>query len=393
MLKKYQNDKFKIFIYSAQPSRTSSLLNEHDCISVFVENSKDSLRIKTLLDQNTPVALRSSSNFDLEGINFLPWKILLLTDKEFYGQQLVSHSGYVRRRKRSASKSIDHNKLRTGDYVVHRNHGIGKFIKIEKFVISQESRDYLLVQYQDGTLRVAADQLGSLGRYRSSSDKSPRIGKLGGTAWLNAKEKARKSINKVAIDLIRLYAERNKTEGYSFPPDAPWQSELEDAFQYEPTHDQLTAIKDVKNDMEKPKPMDRLVCGDVGYGKTEVAIRALFKAIISGKQAALLAPTTILSQQHWRTLSDRFAPYPIKIALLNRFKTSREKNAIVEELKSGTIDLVVGTHLILSNKVCFKDLGLLVVDEEQRFGVKQKERIKQFKKNNRCSYSYCYTNS
>jgi transcription-repair coupling factor (superfamily II helicase) len=203
---------------------------------------------------------------------------------------------------------------------------------------------------------------------------------MGGSAWVKAKERATKAVRKVALDLVKLYAERHQAAGFAFPIDGPWQVELEDSFPYEPTSDQLKATVDVKRDMEKPEPMDRLVCGDVGFGKTEVAIRAIFKAITAGKQVAMLAPTTVLAQQHWRTLSERFAPYPIKVALLNRFRTAGERKTILEELKTGTIDAVVGTHQLLSKNTAFDKLGLLVVDEEQRFGVNQKEKIKALRK-------------
>jgi transcription-repair coupling factor (superfamily II helicase) len=237
-----------------------------------------------------------------------------------------------------------------------------------------------VVQYADGLLRVAADQLGSLGRYRATGESPPELNRMGGTAWVRAKERAQKAIRRVAMDLVKLYAERHKAPGFAFPADGPWQSELEDSFPYEPTPDQIRAIAEVKRDMEQPAPMDRLVCGDVGFGKTEVAIRAIFKAVTAGRQAALLAPTTVLAQQHWRTLSERFAPYPIKVALLNRFRTTGERRVIQEGLEGGTIDVVVGTHQLLGKGTGFRQLGLLVVDEEQRFGVNQKEKIKALRK-------------
>ena len=244
---------------------------------------------------------------------------------------------------------------------------------MDKLAISVgDVRDYLVVQYADGILRVAADQLGSLGRYRATSETPPQLSKMGGAAWTKAKERARKAVRKVALDLVKLYAERQQADGFAFPVDGPWQSEMEESFPYEATPDQLKATVDVKRDMEKAEPMDRLVCGDVGFGKTEVAIRAIFKAITAGKQVAMLAPTTVLAQQHWRTLSERFAPYPIKVALLNRFRTASERKAILDGLKEGTIDAVVGTHQLLSKGASFQQLGLLVVDEEQRFGVNQK---------------------
>ncbi|KGG15320.1 MULTISPECIES: transcription-repair coupling factor [unclassified Prochlorococcus] len=377
----YKTNNYSIWILSSQPSRAVALLEEHDCIVKFIPNSNDNNSIKRLLDQKTPIALKVNSNIELEGVNLALWKILIITDKEFFGQQLISSTAFIRRRRRSVSNTVNPVKLKPGDYIVHRNHGIGQFQNIEKFVINNESRDYLLVKYLDGTLRVAADQLSSLGRYRTTSSKSPRLNKLGGATWTKAKERAKKNINKVAIDLIKLYAERSNSKGFAYPADGPWQKELEEAFPYDPTPDQHKAVIEIKADMEKCAPMDRLVCGDVGFGKTEVAIRALFKAITAGKQVAILTPTTVLAQQHWRTLTDRFAAYPIKISLLNRFKSAKERREIKSNLKNGKIDAIVGTHLLLSKQIEFKDLGLLVVDEEQRFGVTQKEKIKLLKKN------------
>lgn len=379
-LKEYIRNKYSVWIISAQPSRAVSLLEEHECISKFIPNKDDLNGINSILNDNIPVAIKNNNEGEVDGFYLPAWKIALITDKEFFGQHNISSTGYIRRRKQSQSKKIDPNKMKPGDYVVHRNHGIGLFQNIQKININGESRDYLVIKYIDGKLSVAADQLGSLGRYRNSNSKTPIISKLGGTNWNKIKEKAKKSVKKVAIDLIKLYAERSKEKGYKFPNDGPWQAELEDSFPYTLTLDQAQATKQVKSDMESEKPMDRLVCGDVGFGKTEVAIRAIFKAITSGKQIALLAPTTVLSQQHWRTISDRFAPYPIKVSLLNRFKTTSEKKQILSGLKDGKIDAVVGTHQLLNKKLVYKDLGLLVIDEEQRFGVNQKEKIKELKK-------------
>ncbi len=379
-LNDYIKDRYSIWIISAQPSRAVSLLEEHECISRFIPNNKDLNGIKSIIDDNLPVAIKNNTDGEIEGFILPAWKLALLTDKEFFGQHNISTIGYVRRRKQSQSSKVDPNKMKPGDYVVHRNHGIGLFQNIEKLNINGESRDYLVIKYMDGKLSVAADQLGSLGRYRNSNSKSPNISKLGGANWNKIKEKAKKSVKKIAIDLIKLYAERSKEKGYKFPSDGPWQNELEESFPYPLTPDQAKATSQVKTDMESEKPMDRLICGDVGFGKTEVAIRAIFKAITSGKQIAFLAPTTVLSQQHWRTISDRFAPYPIKVSLLNRFKTISERKQIVNGIKDGQIDAVVGTHQLLNKKLIYKDLGLLVIDEEQRFGVNQKEKIKELKK-------------
>ena len=380
LIKGFQKNRTAVWLLSAQPSRAVALLEEHDCISRFIPNAADRPAIKQLVEQNTPVALKTTGTAELEGFQLPAWRIALVTDREFFGQQTLGSSGYVRRRRKAASRTVDPNKMRPGDFVVHRNHGVGCFKAMEKLAISGDVRDYLVVQYSDGILRVAADQLGSLGRYRATGETPPQLSKMGGTAWSKAKERAKKAVRKVALDLVKLYAERQQANGFAFPNDGPWQSELEESFPYEPTPDQLKATADVKRDMERGEPMDRLVCGDVGFGKTEVAIRAIFKAITAGKQAAMLAPTTVLAQQHWRTLSERFAPYPIKVALLNRFRTASERKTILEGLKRGTIDAVVGTHQLLSKGTGFQQLGLLVVDEEQRFGVNQKEKIKVLRK-------------
>ena len=380
LIRGFQREKARVWLLSAQPSRAVALLEEHDCVGRFVPNPSDFAAIERLIEQNTPVALKTRGTAELEGLELPAWKMVLLTDREFFGEHSLAATGYVRRRRKATSRTVDPNKMRPGDFVVHRNHGIGRFLKLEKLVISGESRDYLAVQYADGLLRVAADQLGSLGRYRASGGPPPELNRMGGTAWSKAKERARKAVRKVAVDLVKLYAQRHQTPGFAFPPDGPWQGELEDSFPYEPTPDQQKAIGAVKRDMERDQPMDRLVCGDVGFGKTEVAIRAIFKAVTAGRQSALLAPTTVLAQQHWRTLSDRYAPYPLKVALLNRFRTATERKTILEGLKDGTIDVVVGTHQLLGKGMAFKQLGLLVVDEEQRFGVNQKEKIKALRK-------------
>jgi transcription-repair coupling factor (superfamily II helicase) len=379
-VRSYSRDQQQVWLLSAQPSRAVALLEEHDCVARFVPNPNDRPAIDRLIAQHTPVALKSRGTAELEGLQLPAWKVVLLTDREFFGQHSLAATGFVRRRRRAASRTVDPNRMVPGDFVVHRNHGIGRFLKLEKLVMGGEARDYLVVQYADGLLRVAADQLGSLGRYRATGEGTPELNRMGGTAWQRTKERAAKAIRKVATDLLKLYAERHQIGGFAFPSDGPWQQELEDSFPYDPTPDQIKAIADVKRDMERSQPMDRLVCGDVGFGKTEVAIRAIFKAVTAGKQVAMLAPTTVLAQQHWRTLSERYAPYPLKVMLLNRFRTANERRAILEGLESGQVDVVVGTHQLLGKRTVFKNLGLLVVDEEQRFGVQQKEKIKALRK-------------
>jgi transcription-repair coupling factor (superfamily II helicase) len=370
---------FSVWLVSAQPSRSVSLLQEHDCPAQFIPNPRDYQAIEKLQINHTPIALKYSGLAELEGFILPTYRLVVVTDREFFGQHSLATPSYIRKRRKAASKQVDPGKLRPGDYVVHRNHGVGKFVKLESLTINNETRDYLVVQYADGLLRVVADQVGALSRFRSTGEKAPELNKMTGKAWENTKNKVRKAIKKLAVDLLKLYAARSQQEGFSYPPDMPWQEELEDSFPYQPTIDQLKAVQDVKRDMESDRPMDRLVCGDVGFGKTEVAIRAIFKAITAGKQVALLAPTTILTQQHYHTLKERFAPYPVNVGLLNRFRSAEERRDIQKRLTTGELDVVVGTQQLLGKGVAFRDLGLLVVDEEQRFGVNQKEKIKSLK--------------
>lgn len=367
---------FSIWLVSAQPSRSVALLQEHDCPAQFVPNPRDYLAIDKLQTQRVPVAVKYSGLAELEGFILPTFRLVVVTDREFFGQHTLTTPSYVRKRRRAASKQVDPNKLQPGDYVVHKNHGIGRFLKLESLTINRETREYLVLQYADGLLRVAADQLSSLSRFRGAGDAVPELSKMSSKAWEKTKAKVRKSIKKVAVDLLKLYAQRAQQQGFSYPADMPWQQEMEDSFPYQPTPDQLKAVQDVKQDMQSDRPMDRLVCGDVGFGKTEVAIRAIFKAVTAGKQVALLAPTTILTQQHYHTLKERFAPYPIQVGLLNRFRTAEERREILQRLATGELDIVVGTQQLLGKGVTFRDLGLLVVDEEQRFGVNQKEKIK-----------------
>ncbi|RMG05883.1 MAG: transcription-repair coupling factor, partial [Cyanobacteria bacterium J055] len=378
VLRQERDRGFTIFLVSAQPSRSVALLQEHDCPSQFVPNPRDYPAIDRLQTQHVPVALKYSGQAEMEGFILPTLRLVVLTDREFFGQHSLATPSYIRKRRRAVSKQVDPNKLQPGDYVVHKNHGIGQFIELESLTLNRETREYLVLKYADGTLRVAADQLSSLSRFRGGEGK-PQLNKLSGKAWETTKNKVRKAIKKIAIDLLKLYAQRSQKTGYAYSTDSPWQQELEDSFPYQPTPDQLKATQDVKQDMESDRPMDRLVCGDVGFGKTEVAVRAIFKAVTAGKQVAMLAPTTILTQQHYHTLRERFAPYPIQVGLLNRFRTPPERKDILNRLKTGELDVVVGTHQLLGKSTQFKDLGLLVIDEEQRFGVNQKEKIKALK--------------
>ena len=264
------------------------------------------------------------------------------------------------------------------DYVVHINHGIGQYLGIEVLQVDNRSKDYLHIRHagQD-RLYVPTDQIHLLQRYIGMEEGAPRLSKLGGNEWARVKKRAKESVQEMAEGLIKLYAEREAIQGFAFPEDTPWQRDLENTFPYQETPDQTRAITAVKQDMEKPRPMDRLLCGDVGYGKTEVAIRAAFKAVASSKQVAVLVPTTILAQQHQRTFEERFEGFPIKIAAVSRFQSPSEIAKTLQGVKKGTVDVIIGTHRLLSRDVVFKDIGLVIVDEEQRFGVAQKERLKE----------------
>ncbi len=380
IIKDLRQQGFMCWLVSAQPTRTVSLLQEHDCPAQFVPNPQDYPTFNRLIDDKTPVAVKYSGLADFEGQILSTLRIAIITDREFFGQHSLTTPTYIRKRRRAASKQVDLQKLKPGDFVVHRQHGIGRFVRLEDQEIGGQLRECLTLQYEDGLLRINADQMNALSRWRTSEGKGqPTLSKLSSKSWERTREKVKKSIKKIAFDLLELYARRAQETGFTFPLDQPWQQEMEDSFPYEPTPDQKLAIEQVKRDMESARPMDRLVCGDVGFGKTEVAIRAVFKALVSGKQCAVLAPTTILTQQHYHTFKDRFAPYPIRLGLLNRFRSASERKELLEQLKKGELDLVIGTHQLLGQEVKFKDLGLLVIDEEQRFGVAQKEKIKQFK--------------
>ena len=294
----------------------------------------------------------------------------------------------VKRKKKLSSTFKDSEKivfadLKPGDIVVHQTHGIGQFIGVNTITADGVTKDYIKIKYRnDDILYVPTNSLDSVRKYIGGGDNSsPRLNKLGGKEWSATTSKVKKNLEAVAKDLIELYAKRQKIKGFSFSPDTPWQKQFEDSFQYTETDDQLRCIQDVKKDMEKPQPMDRLLCGDVGYGKTEVAIRAAFKAVMDQKQVAYLVPTTILANQQYEEFKTRMQEFAINVELLNRFKTKKEQDEIIKKLKLGEVDVVVGTHRLLSEDVNFKDLGLLIIDEEHRFGVKDKEKIKKLRTN------------
>ncbi len=306
------------------------------------------------------------------------FKLAVLTENELFGKRHV-----VKRRRVKHAKSIkSFTDLAVGDYVVHDAHGIGKYLGVFQLTVDGQKKDFLKLSYKaDDVLYVPVEKMETLQKYIGADVVKVRLNKLGGSEWIKTKQRVRKSVEDMTDELIALYAERKAQRGHAFAADSTWQHQFEDDFPYRETDDQLKCIAEIKADMELAKPMDRLLCGDVGYGKTEVAMRAIFKAVSDSKQAAILVPTTILAQQHYNTLVHRFSAFPIKIAVLSRFVSKRQIDRALDDLRTGVVDIVVGTHRLLSKDVVFKDLGLLVVDEEQRFGVKHKEKIKKLKSN------------
>ena len=306
--------------------------------------------------------------------------LMVATDTDIFGHR--AHQKPPKRAFKDGLKITSYLELREGDYVVHINHGIGYYTGITRLKGPDGAeRDYLLLQYAGGDkVYVPTDQVDRVQKYIGSGDGTPTVTRLHSGEWTRATKKAQKQVQEMAADLIKLYALRKSTTGQSAPPDTPWQSEMEDAFPYEETADQLSAIEDVKRDLESDKPMDRLICGDVGYGKTEVAIRAAFKVVNAGRQVAILCPTTILAQQHLATFRERLAAYPVSVEMLSRFVSKAEADRTIRGLEDGSVDIVVGTHKLLSKEIKFRSLGMLVVDEEQRFGVAHKERIKSLKR-------------
>ena len=305
-------------------------------------------------------------------------KIVVVTEREIF--QKVTKKRARRQTISNAERLKSYNELKPGDYVVHANHGIGKYVGMETIEIDGVHQDYMSILYQkDDKLFIPVTQLNLIQKYVSSEAKPPKINKLGGSEWTKTKSKVSKRIEDIADDLIELYAKREAERGYAFGPDDEYQKEFEDAFPYTETDDQLRSAAEIKHDMEKTRPMDRLLVGDVGFGKTEVALRAAFKAIKENKQVAFLVPTTILAQQHYDTMTERFENFPVNVAMLSRFRTKKQQKETIEKIRTGQVDIVVGTHRLLSQDLQFADLGLLVIDEEQRFGVKHKERLKQLR--------------
>ena len=368
----------------------NSVLNTYNKKYILILCMSDRYKVNKLIDylENPDIVFTDENNILNDKINiiikkmnqgFIYDKYAIITENDIYGSK--SEIKY-KNKFRLGTKIRNLNKLDIGDYVVHEAHGIGKYCGLKTLTKNGFKKDYLMVSYKDDDkLYIPVEKIDFISKYSAKDGIVPKLNKLGGTEWQRTKLKAKKRIQDMAGELLKLYAIRETTKGFAFLKDTKEQYEFEEEFPYTETEDQLKAIEEIKKDMEKDRPMDRLLCGDVGYGKTEVAFRAIFKAIMSGKQVALLCPTTILSNQHFNNAIERFKAFPINIEMLNRFVPTKRVNVILERLKEGKVDLLIGTHRILSNDVVFKDLGLLVIDEEQRFGVTHKEKIKKYKDN------------
>ena len=370
----YKKRGYRVIILSPSRTRAKRLcdnIRDNDIMATFTEDM-----YRDLLPGEVVVVYGNL----LRGFEYPMLKFVVISESDIFGAEKKKKKI---KKKYEGTAISDFNDLKVGDYVVHENHGLGVYQGIEKIESENVIKDYMKITYRDGgNLYVLASSFDSVQKYASSdAAKKPKLNKLGSKEWTTTKTKVKSAVDVIAKDLVELYAKRQAKQGFVYGPDTVWQTEFEETFPFEETEDQLTAIAETKADMESTKIMDRLICGDVGYGKTEIAIRAAFKAVTEGKQVAMLVPTTILAQQHFNTFTQRMKDYPVRIQMLSRFRTSKEQKQTLEDLKKGMVDIVIGTHRLLSEDVVFKDLGLLVVDEEQRFGVTHKEKIKKLKEN------------
>ena len=369
-----KNEMYKILILSgtrARGERFVKTLRDIGIESVYKE------KIDNIDDGQVVVTFGNL----LHGFDCKETKTYVISDKEVFGEakRKLTKS---KKNKKGVSKINSFSDLKPGDYVVHVNHGIGVYKGIKQIEVGGSKRDYLDIAYDKGDkLYIPVEQLDLVQKYIGSEGKSPKVSKLGGSEWQKAKKKVKASINEIAEDLVKLYATRSAIKGFKFSKDNEWQRQFEDEFPFEETPDQLSSIEEIKKDMESSKVMDRLLCGDVGYGKTEVAIRAAFKAVLDGKQVAFLVPTTILAEQHYKNLKKRFSDFAVTVDMISRFRTAKEQKETLKKTKEGNVDILIGTHRLVSKDIEFKDLGLLIVDEEQRFGVAQKEKIQKLKNN------------
>ena len=372
---KDQENKKKVYILAETKEKAKkicSLLDEKEILYKYEEKLNQQIITKSEESFVTVSIGKLSSGFEC----FDTKQVVITSQELIEGEKRKTYKSTAFKE----GEKVVYADLKIGDYVVHKNYGIGIFIGVNTITADGTTKDYIKIKYYgDDILYVPTNQLDSVRKYIGGDENGLKINKLGTKEWLNTKAKVKKNLRQVARELIELYARREKSKGYAFAPDTPWQTQFEDSFPYQETDDQLRCIEEVKKDMEMDKPMDRLLCGDVGYGKTEVAIRAAFKAVMSGKQVAYLAPTTVLAEQQYKEFRDRMLNFGVKVEVLNRFKTKKQQTEIIKNLKLGEVDIVVGTHRILSKDVEFKDLGLLIIDEEHRFGVRDKEKIKQYK--------------
>ncbi len=372
-LKRYRRNGYRVLLLSGSRTRAERLaqdLREQELTAFYTENPDREVQ---------PGEIMTFYGRVLKGFEYPMLKFAVISESDIFGADKKKK----KRKKTYEGRRInDFNELKVGDYVVHENHGLGVYKGIEKIEVEKVVKDYIKIEYRDGgNLYVLATGLDVIQKYASADAKRPKLNKLGTQEWGRTKSRARAAAGEVARDLVELYAARQQKNGFRYGKDTVWQQEFEEMFPFEETEGQLLAIASVKQDMESSKIMDRLICGDVGYGKTEIAVRAAFKAIQEGKQVVYLVPTTILAQQHYNTFVQRMKDFPVRIDLLSRFKTKAEQKKTIEDLKKGIVDIVIGTHRVLSADVIYKDLGLLIVDEEQRFGVTHKEKIKKLKEN------------
>ena len=371
-LSHYKKNGYRVLLVSASSTRAKRLatdLMDEGLNAFYSDNSQRELQ---------PGEIMTFYGNVLKGFEYPMLKFVVISESDIFGKQ---NRKKKKKKVYEGQKIRDFSDLKIGDYVVHENHGLGIYKGIEKVEVDKVVKDYIKIEYRDGgNLYILATGLDVIQKYASAdAAKRPKLNKLGTQEWTKTKSKVKSAVNEVAKDLVELYAVRQEKQGFAFGHDTVWQQEFEEMFPFEETQDQLLAIEATKADMESSRIMDRLICGDVGYGKTEIAIRAAFKAVQDGKQVAFLVPTTILAQQHYNTFVQRMKDFPVRIDMLSRFRTAGEQKKTLEDLKKGLVDIVIGTHRLLSADVKYKDLGLLIIDEEQRFGVRHKEKIKQVK--------------
>lgn len=376
--------------FDAQPLRNfeadieliTEYINEHSGYKIIIATDYPE-RVKEILSEKEIFDVEYAESIVSGGCILEDFQTIIITDRELFNKRSKEITASKKSYYKEKPEYIENiNDIKPGEYVVHTIHGLGVYKGLSKQEIDGQLKDYLTIEYANkDRLHIPAEQINLLCRYRGSGTAKPKLSRMGGKDWESTKAKVKKAVEVVAYDLLRLYARRKMQEGIQFLPDTTWQVEMEEAFEFVETPDQLKAISQVKSDMESEQPMDRLICGDVGFGKTEVAMRAIFKAVTSGKQVAVVVPTTILALQHFQTISERFKPFGVGVELLSRFRTAKEQKETIKNLASGKCDVVIGTHRLLQEGIVFKDLGLLVIDEEHRFGVRHKEKLKQLREN------------